>query len=161
MAGEQGVSASGTFHEPQFARALPPILPLPFRRGEGRGEGSVLAVRFMPVSRSEKNKGLPLNRLTWKPHLKSEKTLVLESRPLKCSGEGDLGYQYSSPTALWSTQATAPASGPQIPFRLRRTRHDLRRRGLSGPCAPSSGSRENGLSSVLVCGHTVHTLLMF
>jgi hypothetical protein len=27
-------------HEPRFARELPTILPLPFRRGEGRGEGS-------------------------------------------------------------------------------------------------------------------------
>src|ERR1035437_4832556 len=26
--------------EPRFARELPTILPLPFRRGEGRGEGS-------------------------------------------------------------------------------------------------------------------------
>ena len=65
------------------------------------------------------------------------------------------------PPALWNAQSTAPASGPQKPFRLRRTRHDLAHRGLSGPCALSSGSRENGLSSVLVCGHTVHTLLMF
>jgi hypothetical protein len=65
------------------------------------------------------------------------------------------------PPALWSAQATAPASGPQIPFRLRRTRHDLWRRGLLNPCALSSGSRENGQNSVLVCGHTVHTLLMF
>jgi len=29
-------------HKPRFARELPIILPLPFRRGEGRGEGSAL-----------------------------------------------------------------------------------------------------------------------
>jgi hypothetical protein len=38
----------------------------------------------------------PALPLTWKPQLKSEETLVLESRPLKCSGEGDLGDHYSS-----------------------------------------------------------------
>ena len=31
--------------EPRFARELPAILPLPFRRGEGRGEGSDLGFR--------------------------------------------------------------------------------------------------------------------
>src|ERR1035437_2486062 len=32
--------------EPRFARDLPTIPPLPFRRGEGWGEGSVLALGF-------------------------------------------------------------------------------------------------------------------
>ena len=36
-----------TFHEPPIANALATIPPLPFRRGEGRGEGSVLSLRFM------------------------------------------------------------------------------------------------------------------
>jgi hypothetical protein len=35
----------GPFHESRFARVLPAILPLPFRRGEGRGEGSNLGSR--------------------------------------------------------------------------------------------------------------------
>ena len=37
MRGEKGVAAAP---EPRFARNLPTVPPLPFRRGEGRGEGS-------------------------------------------------------------------------------------------------------------------------
>src|SRR6266436_4534482 len=40
-----GVNAAlpsdGTFHEPALAAPLPTLPPLPFRRGEGRGEGSL------------------------------------------------------------------------------------------------------------------------
>ncbi len=37
----------GAFHEPRLGRRRPPLLPLPFRRGEGWGEGSVLSLGFM------------------------------------------------------------------------------------------------------------------
>jgi hypothetical protein len=36
---------------------------------------------------------------------------------------------------LWQTPATAPASGPQKPFRERRTRHNCGRRGSADLCA--------------------------
>jgi hypothetical protein len=55
-------SNSVTPHEPRFARELPTIPPLLFRRGEGRGEGSDLGFRStkrvrMPGS-SLPNRGL-------------------------------------------------------------------------------------------------------
>jgi hypothetical protein len=37
--------------EPRFARKLPMIPPLPFRRGEGRGEGSTYALGFRGAKR--------------------------------------------------------------------------------------------------------------
>jgi hypothetical protein len=48
--------------EPQFARALPTILPLPFRRGEGRGEGSIVAVRFMAGEQVREEQGASPDR---------------------------------------------------------------------------------------------------
>jgi hypothetical protein len=62
--------------EPRFARESPTILPLPFRRGEGRGEGSVLGFRdARRVRRSEGSLPGPLlprrrgnrRRSRWRP----------------------------------------------------------------------------------------------
>ena len=39
-------SLLSTSHDPRFANTLPTIPPLPFRRGEGRGEGSTFALGF-------------------------------------------------------------------------------------------------------------------
>ena len=48
--------------EPRFARELPAILPLPFRRGEGRGEGSVFAWKSRGAKRVKwSGSSLPLN----------------------------------------------------------------------------------------------------
>ena len=47
--GGEGVSHNSkltTFHQPPIANTRPIIPPLPFGRGEGRGEGSVCASRF-------------------------------------------------------------------------------------------------------------------
>jgi len=59
------------FHEPgQLRRALPILLPRPFRRGEGRGEGSVLS---SPGSRSQRMRKseseLPVNEPAMSPFL--------------------------------------------------------------------------------------------
>ena len=38
---------AGSSYEPWFASELATIPPLPFRRGEGRGEGSAFTLGFM------------------------------------------------------------------------------------------------------------------
>ncbi len=50
------------FHEPSIADALATIPPLPCPAdagGEGRGEGSVLSLRFMVTMRGDRLWGLP------------------------------------------------------------------------------------------------------
>jgi hypothetical protein len=44
-------SSASFFHEPRFAKELPRIPPLPFRRGEARGEGSVFTLGFRGAER--------------------------------------------------------------------------------------------------------------
>ncbi len=55
-----------SFHEPSIANALPRIPPLPFPRGEGRGEGSVLSCWFMVPMRAENGVEAPREERTWR-----------------------------------------------------------------------------------------------
>jgi len=58
----EGMAAGRERGTYRFARNLPTILPLPFRRGEGRGEGSVFALR----SRGRGSRGfLPSSIANW------------------------------------------------------------------------------------------------